>query len=451
MGSILWSAAAFVVAIGVLVAIHEYGHFWVARRLGIRVLRFSIGFGKPLWRHVGRDGVEYVVAAVPLGGYVKMLDEREGEVAPGEVSQAFNRQSVWARIAVAAAGPAANFLLAAVLYWLVFIVGTTGLKPVVDQPAPGSRAAAAGIVRGDEIQRIDGKTVSTFQVLRAEMIERALDSESLTLDVQRLDGSRRVATLVLSGVRVDPLVLFEDIGLNPFQPVIPAVLAEVLADGSAESAGLRAGDRLLDYDGTAIASWNQWVTWVRAHPGEVTQLGFERDGARRTTSLIIGAETAGGETTGRIGARVDVPARLWDNLTTEYRLGAVEAIPAAFAQTLRMSGLTLKLLWRMVLGDVSVKNVSGPIQIAQVAGYTASIGLVSFLNFVAIVSVSLFVLNLLPVPVLDGGHLLYYGVEVLKGSPLSEGAQVLGQKVGVTLIVALMGLAIYNDILSLIH
>lgn len=447
----LWSAAAFLVAIGALVAFHEFGHFWVARRLGIRVLRFSIGFGKPLWRHVGRDGVEYVVAILPLGGYVKMLDEREGDVAPGEAAQAFNRQPVWSRIAVAAAGPAANFLLAAVLYWLVFIVGTPGLKPIVDQPPPGSRAAAAGLERGDEVRSIDGTPVATFQALRAELIERALDSESLALDVLRPDGSHHAATLALAGVRVDPMVLFEDLGVNPYQPQIPAVLAEVLEGGSAISAGLQAGDRLLDYDGTPIESWNAWVAWVRAHPGEITQLGYEREGVRRTTSLIIGAEMVNGESTGRIGARVDVPARLWDNLTTEYRLDAAEAIPAAIAQTLRMSGLTLKLLWRMVVGDVSVKNVSGPIQIAQVAGYTASVGLVSFLNFVAIVSVSLFVLNLLPVPVLDGGHLLYYGVEAIKGSPLSEGAQVLGQKVGVTLIVALMGLAIYNDILSLIH
>lgn len=451
MLSFLWSVGSFVLAIGVLVAFHEFGHFWVARRLGIRVLRFSIGFGRPLWRRVGRDGVEYVIAALPLGGYVKMLDEREGEVTAADLPRAFNRQPVWSRIAVVAAGPAANFLLAVALYWLVFVLGSPGLKPVLDEPAPESRAAAAGLHRGDEILAINESPVPTFQVLRGELIERALDSESLELEVRNPEGQVRHATMALAGVRVDPIYLFQDMGLHPFQPEIPALLAEVIPGGAAEAAGLKAGDRLLDYDGAAISSWGPWAAWVRAHPGDMVTLGYERDGARQSVSLIVATELVDGENIGRIGARVDVPAGLWDNLMTEYRLDAMDAAPAAIAQTLHMSGLTLKLLWRMVLGDVSVKNVSGPIQIAQVAGYTASIGLVSFLNFVAIVSVSLFVLNLLPVPVLDGGHLLYYGVEAVKGSPLSEQAQVFGQKIGLVLIVALMGLAIYNDILSLIH
>ncbi len=451
MLSFLWSLGSFVLAIGVLVAFHEFGHFWVARRLGIRVLRFSIGFGRPLWRRVGRDGVEYVIAALPLGGYVKMLDEREGEVAAADLPRAFNRQPVWSRIAVVSAGPAANFLLAAALYWLVFVLGSPGLKPVVDEPAPESRAAAAGLQRGDEILAVNEIPVPTFQILRGELIERALDSESLQLEVRNPAGVVRQVTLALSGIRVDPIYLFQDLGVRPFQPEIPALLAQVIPGGAAEAAGLKAGDRLLDYDGTQISSWGSWAAWVRAHPGEIVTLGYDRAGVRQSVNVIVGSEVVDGESIGRIGARVDVPAGLWDNLMTEYRLDAVDAAPAAIAQTLRMSGLTLKLLWRMVLGDVSVKNVSGPIQIAQVAGYTASIGLVSFLNFVAIVSVSLFVLNLLPVPVLDGGHLLYYGVEAVKGSPLSEQAQVFGQKVGLVLIVALMGLAIYNDILSLIH
>lgn len=452
MLDVLWSAAAFIIAIGLLVAFHEYGHFWVARRLGVKVLRYSIGFGKPLWRRTGRDGVEYVLAAVPLGGYVKMLDEREGEVAPADLPRAFNRQNVWTRIAIVAAGPAANFLLAVVAYWLVFVAGVTGMKPILAEPPAASRAAAAGLKQNEEILRLNGEEVVTFQVLRTELINRALDASTVSLEVRAPDGSVRTVLLNLDGVRVDPEFLFDDLGVNPYQPALPPVLAEIVKGEAAETAGFKSGDRLLSYNGIAIQSWQQWAAWLRAHPGEMVTVQLERGGATLTLTPIVGSEPrSDGVTQGRFGARVDVPAGLWDNLTTEHRLNGLAAVPAAIAQTLRMSGLTLKMLWRMVLGDVSVKNVSGPIQIAQFAGYSASIGLVSFLSFIAIVSVSLFVLNLLPVPVLDGGHLLYFAVEVIKGSPLSERVQAMGQQVGITLLVALMGLAFYNDILSLIN
>jgi regulator of sigma E protease len=452
MLDVLWSVAAFVVALGVLVSFHEFGHFWVARRLGVKVLRYSIGFGKPLWRKTARDGVEYVIAAVPLGGYVKMLDEREGEVPPAELPRAFNRQSVWKRIAIVAAGPLANFLLAIAAYWAVYVAGVAGLKPIVAEPPANSRAAAAGLRGGEEILRLNGEDVPTWEILRTELIDRALDSESVTLEIRGAAGTVRSQHFDLSGVRVDPEFLFDDLGLNPFQPDIPPVLAEVVPGEAADLAGFMPGDRLLSFDGVPIRSWQQWAAWLRAHPGEAVEVEVQRRAERLRLTTIVGREPrADGTAQGRFGARVDVPAGLWDNLVTEHRLDLIAALPAAVAQTARMSGLTLKMLWRMVLGDVSVKNVSGPIQIAQFAGYTASIGLVSFLSFIAIVSVSLGVLNLLPVPVLDGGHLLYYVVEIVKGSPLSERAQAVGQQIGLTLLVALMGLAFYNDILRLIN
>ncbi len=444
MLEVAWSVAAFIVALGVLVSFHEFGHFWVARRLGVKVLRFSVGFGRALWSRRGADGVEYVIAAVPLGGYVKMLDEREAEVPAGEAPRAFNRQPVWKRIAIVAAGPLANFLLAIAMYWLVFVIGVPTFKPVVADPPAGSRAAAIGLQAGDEILAVDGRPVRTFPELRLDLIERALSGRPVELDIRKADGAKQARTLDLGGVRVDPQYLFDDLGLNQYPP--EPILGEITKGGAAEEAGLRSGDRVLSIDGRPVKDFQELLDWVRAHPGSAANFEVRRGERTLTLTAIIRSETDGDRTFGRLGAGVDVPDRLWEN----YRYSVWAAAPAAVAQTARMSALTLKMLYRMVLGDVSVKNVTGPIQIAQFAGYTASIGLVSFLSFIAIMSVSLAVLNLLPVPVLDGGHLLYYFVELAKGSPLSDRAQAVGQQVGLTLLIALMGLAFYNDILRLI-
>ncbi len=447
----LWSLGGFIITVGVLVAFHEFGHYWVARRCGVKVLRFSIGFGKPLWTHRARDGVEWVISAVPLGGYVKMLDEREGIVAPAELPHAFTQASVGRRMAIVAAGPVFNFGLAVALYWFVFVVGVQGLKPILAAPAAGSAAAQAHLLAGEQIVTIGVEPVPTWTELRTEVIEHALDRRPLPLTVKAPDGGLRQVNLPTAGARIDPEFLFDDLGLQPFQPRLPAVLDGLQPGEAAESAGFAPGDELLSFNGTAIDSWQQWALWVRAHPGEVVKLRFRRDGQELERTVILGRVEDAGKMIGRFGASVANPGDLWQDLRAVSRSGPLAAIPRAIAETWRMSSLTLRMLGRMVTGEVSVRNVSGPLQIAQVAGYSAQMGGIAFLSFMAVVSVSLGVLNLLPVPVLDGGHLLYYGVEALKGSPLSERAQEAGQRVGLSLLALLMGLAFYNDIVRLLN
>lgn len=451
MPDFLWSFGGFLLAIGVLVAFHEFGHYWVARRCGVKVLRFSIGFGRPLWTHRARDGVEWTLSAIPLGGYVKMLDEREGPVPPAERAMAFNNATVGKRFLIVAAGPAFNFLLAIAFYWLVLVMGVQGLKTLITAPVEGSAAAAAGLREGEEILSVAGEPTPTWIELRTELIDQALTGGRLPLEVRGADRSVRTVELDLSGVRVDPEYLFADVGLDPYEPPVPPVLARILPGSAAEAAGLRAGDRVLSLNDTPVTTRREMVKWLSARPDEVVRVGIQRGTEMLTVSAIVARTEEGGRVIGRIGVEIAASPDLWQDLRAESRLDPVAAVPAAVKQTWQMSALTLKMLWRMVLGDVSVKNISGPIQIAQVAGYSAQVGLVSFLSFLAVVSVSLGVLNLLPVPLLDGGHLLFYGIEAVKGSPLSDRAQEAGQRVGLTFLVLLMGLAFYNDVARLLN
>ncbi len=446
------NAGAFVVAIGILVAFHEFGHFWMARKLGVKVLRYSIGFGKPLLTRRGKDGCEYVLAAVPLGGYVKMLDEREGEVPAAEAHLSFNRQSPYRRFAIVAAGPLANFLLAIVFFWMVYVLGQPGLKPVVAAPPAQSAAAKAGIEAGEVITRINGEPVATWNALRTALLEKVVDRHTLQLELQRSvsDPSSRTLAVALDSVRMDPEFLFQDLGLSPFQPKVEPVISAVEPGGAAEQAGFKAGDKLLSRDGVAIEDWQEWALWVRANAGAVPLVAFERDGQVLTLKPLLATIEENGTRMGRFGARIELPREASSELLAEDRLSVIAAVPAAIEQTWRMSALTLKMFGRMFTGEVSVKNVSGPLQIAEAAGFTASIGAPAFLSFLALVSVSLGVLNLLPVPLLDGGHLIYYTVEIIKGSPLSEAVMQAGQKVGLTFLILLMGLAFYNDISRLI-
>jgi regulator of sigma E protease len=446
----LISIPSFIFAIAVLVAVHEWGHYWVARRLGVRVLRFSIGFGSRLWGWRGRDGTEYWISAVPLGGYVKMLDEREGPVAPEEAHRAFNRQPVGTRMLIVAAGPLLNFLFAIVAYWAIFMIGIPGLKPLLAEVPADSAAYRAGLRGGEEIVEVDGTAVVTWNELRTELLKSALRTPTVRVRARDADGGSSEYLLSLDGLSADPEVLFPALGMTPYQPPVSPLIGTVEAGSPAEQAGLRPGDRILAVDGQAVADWSALVDWIRAHPGASTRLEVQRGDGTIELPITIGAVGEGTARSGRIGAGVDVDPDLWQDLRAVRKYGPLQAIPAAVVQTWDLSVLTLKLMGRMLTGEVSWRNVSGPIQIAQFAGYTASVGLVSFLGFLALVSVSLGVLNLLPVPVLDGGHLLYYGLELVRGKPLSEPAQILGQKVGIVLLLALMCVAFYNDIARLL-
>lgn len=440
---------SFIVAIGILVTVHEFGHFWVARRVGVRVLRFSIGFGRPLWRRVGRDGVEYVVASLPLGGYVKMLDEREGDVPPEEADRAFNRKPLWARNAVILAGPAFNFLFAILVYWAIFIAGTTALAPVLGPVATDSPAAEAGFRAGDELLAIGGEPVRTWNEAVITLLDQGVGADRLVFEVQTSDGAQASRTLDLTSVAPfgEDRDLLEALGFSPFMPRIDAVLGEVPADGPAGNAGLRTGDRIESLNGEPIDDWRSLVEAVQSRPGETVTIAFRRDGELRTVTLTLDRrETNAGEI-GRIGAGPQVEGDPYASMRREIRYNPAEAAWQATVETWDLSVLTLKMLWKMVIGEASVKNLSGPINIAQFAGQSAELGLTPFLKFLAVVSISLGILNLLPVPVLDGGHLLFNGIEWARGKPLSEQAQGVGVQIGLVLLFMLMALAFYNDIL----
>ncbi len=455
--SVITSLAAFIVAIGVLVSVHEFGHYWVARRLGFKVLRYSLGFGRPLWMRHGRgpDRIEYVLAAIPLGGYVRLLDEREGPLPPGEEHRAFNRRPPLARIAVLLAGPGANFLFAILAYWLLFVQGVPGLKPVIGEVAPGTHAAEAGLAAQDEILRVGGDAAPTRQAAVLAILEQVVDGGRVALEVQGADGRiRRVEIAVPESERrglTEPGILMRGLGFSFWYPPQPVVVAELTAGDPAELAGIRAGDRIVEVDGVAVADYAQFVTLIRARPGKETRVVAMRGGERVAFDLVPRATVEEGQTIGRIGlgAARDGGAGFPARMQTVERYGPVAAIAPAVRETWHKTALTVHFLWRMVTGDVSTKNISGPINIAQYAGITVSEGFVYYLGFLALVSISLAVLNLLPVPVLDGGQVAYQLAEMAKGAPLSMQAQVIGQKVGIAMLVALMGFAFYNDITRL--
>ena len=446
----LYSVLSFVLAIGVLVTVHEYGHYWVARRAGVKVLRFSVGFGRPLW--VWRSGVdrtEYVIAAIPLGGYVKMLDEAEGDVAPEERHRAFNRQSLLKRCAVVMAGPAANFLFAAFAYALTFMIGVSGLKAIVGEVDAGSVAARAGLEAGQQIVAVGGRETRTWEAAVQAILGQSLNRGPARVSVRGDDGMVHELTLDLSTVGVDDLSrgqFFRALGLEPGRPSIPARIGSVEPDGAAARGGLMAGDLVLQADAAPVADWSEWVRLVRERVQQPMQVLVERDGVRLTLAITPARAVSGDVVHGRIGAGVaDPEAAMHDYYVTE-RLLPWDAVARGVVRTADVSLLTLRMLWRMLLLEVSVENLSGPISIAQYAGVSAQIGLTRFLEFLAIVSVSLGILNLLPIPLLDGGHLLYYLAEAVRGRPLSEAAQFAGQRLGIALLVGLMGLAFYNDL-----
>lgn len=440
---------AFLVVIFVLVIVHEYGHYLAARLSGVKVLKFSIGFGKPLVsRRIGRDGTEWSIGALPLGGYVKMLDEREGAVASHELHRAFNRASVWRRMAIVVAGPLANFLLAIVIFWALFIHGVPASKPILGEPAQGTPAALAGLRDGDEVARIDGNLVRTFTDLRLALTEAAAEKSRPVLELA--NGERReldLGRLPESYVEGDSKVL----GFQPYVPPLPPVVGSLQPGGVAEKAGLKPGDRILAVDGQPVTYWQDFERLVRARPGMAIELQLEAGTERRVLRLTPAALTENGKQIGRIGVMARIDTALFAPYQTEERYPPLQAIGQAASTTWDTALFSLKMLGRMVLGQVSWRNLSGPISIADYAGQTAQQGLLSFVSFLAIISIGLGVINLLPIPLLDGGHLMYYFVEIFQGKPVSERVMELGARIGMAIIGALIFLALYNDVLRLLN
>ena len=443
--TILW----FLVAIGILVVVHEFGHYLAARLAGVKVLRFSVGFGKPLVsRRFGRDRTEWTLSALPFGGYVKMLDEREGEVPAAEAHRSFNRATVWRRIGIVSAGPIANFLLAIVFYWALLVHGLPALKPLIGEPPAGSPAAQAGLVAGDEIRRVNGVETQSFQDLRLALLRAGVAGDGLTLELAdgrsvRLDA-QPMDTENLERDTLRPL------GIVRYDPEIEPVIGQVLPDGAAARAGMQPDDRLIAANGKPVENWQDWVNVVRQHPSRILRIEFVRQGQRGELSVVPDTVDEAVQRIGKIGAGPKIDEAVLATLMTEVRYGPLDALWQGAVKTWDMSLFTLEMMGRMVLGQVSWKNLSGPLTIADYAGQSASLGWISFVGFLALVSVSLGVLNLLPIPLLDGGHLMYYVAEVFTGRPVSERTMEIGGRIGMALLLLLMSFALFNDLQRLI-
>jgi regulator of sigma E protease len=447
--NLLQTIVAFVVALGVLIVVHEYGHYIVARLCGVKVLRFSVGFGRALvtWR-LGADRTEWVIAAIPFGGYVKMLDEREGEVAPAELPRAFNRQRVWQRFAIVIAGPLFNFAFAVLVYAGLFMYGLPEARPLLANPPPNTLAAAAGVRAGDTVRAIDGEAIGTWQELRWRVLQAALQREPVRLETQDERGHIAEVTLDLRGfptAEVESDVL-ERVGLRLYRPPLPPILGQIVPGGAAERAGLAPGDRIVRADGAPLDSWESFVNVIRSRAGMPLSLTIERAGVQRTIEVVPDAVNAAGARIGRIGAGPQQPEGYADKLLVRVKYGPIESLGRAIAKTVDISVFSLKMLGKMLIGEVSWRHLSGPVTIADFAGQSASLGWISYLTFLALISISLGVLNLLPIPLLDGGHLMYYAIEIVKGKPVSERFMELGQRVGLALLLVMMAFAFYNDL-----
>ncbi len=452
--SIAWYALWFIVAVSLLVTVHEFGHYWVARRLGFKVLRFSVGFGKPLFKRVaGPDRTEYVLAMLPLGGYVKLLDEREGPVPAYELARSFTRKPPWQRILVLLAGPAFNVAFAILVLWgMLWVRGVIEeTKPVVGDVVQSSVAARAGLRSGDQIVSIDRHSVIGRRDVVFGLLDAISANGAAVLAVRGSDGTPRIATLSVGDSEArrrltEPSALFKGLGFDFWEPKVPAVIGEVAADGPAARAGLKRGDRIIAVNGKPVADFRELAAATGAtHPGDSITVGFTRGATEQSARIAVGANKVEGRTVGFIGVRPASP-KIPESMIVRTQLTPVTALGVAASEAWGMTVLQARLVWRMVRGQVSLKNLSGPLSIAEFAGESAQDGVTPFLSFLVLISLSLGFLNLLPIPILDGGQVVFQLVEWLKGSPLSERAQAFGQQVGIALLVLLMGVALYNDI-----
>ncbi len=449
---ILW----FLLALGILVTFHEFGHFYIARRCGVKVLRFSVGIGKPLYTWVDRHGTEFSVAAIPLGGYVKMLGEREGEVAAEELSQAFTQKTVWQRMAIMVAGPVANFILAIIFYIILAILGLKGLAPVIGDIKAGSLADQAGLNKNEEIVSIDGELTPTWSLVFEQLMTKIGDTGSLNIETRMFDGSsnnidltsRKIIMLEQWLKDADQPNVLQELGLEPVQPLTDWVITQVVPGGAAEKAGIRQGDKLLAADGKDLTVWSEWVKYVQERPGQAITLDISRDNRIQTLTIVPELIVEDGAKIGKVGLGASFQ---WpEGMVREIHFSLFESIAYGFTKTWEQAQVILSFLKKLILLDISIKNMGGTFTIAQVAGDTAAAGLTYYLSFLAALSVSLGVFNLLPIPVLDGGHLLFYIIEAVKGKPLPEKIQLVGYQIGLFIVVSVMIIAHYNDIVRLL-
>jgi len=454
--SVLHNIFFFIVAIGVLVTFHEFGHYWVARKMGVRVLRFSVGFGKPLFtwvRTVGKDEIEYVIAAIPLGGYVKMLDEREGDVKEEDRKFAFNNKPLPQRAAIVAAGPVFNFILAIIFYWFIFVLGVTVDRPLIGPPQANSIADIAGFSVKDEILKVQDVEIKSWNAFRLAILEQGLDGGSLDILVKDKDGTRYTRSMELGETKLldDEGDILTKLGFSQWWPDLPPEIGGVIDGGAAEKAGMQAGDIIRLVNNEPVEDWRTIVEMIKSSNEKTMHFVIERSGENKEIIVTPEVSEINGERRKYVGIYQKYPEGLKDELQVRLEYNVFEALPLALKKTWDMSSLTLRVLWKMVAGEASLKNISGPVTIATYAGVTANIGLTTFIGFLAVISVSLGVLNLLPIPILDGGHLFYYLIEAIKGSPVSEAFEMRGQQIGIALLAMLMFIALFNDLQRLLQ
>ena len=446
MLAFLWSLGAFIVALGILVAVHEWGHFYVARRCGVQVERFSVGFGKPIWRKRSKSGTEYVIAMIPLGGYVRMLDGRIDDVPPELESKAFNNKPVLQRMAVIAAGPGINFIFAFFALWIMYLVGLETVKPVVKSVESESIAAVAGVQAGDEIVKVGNRITPDWEAVNLEIVSK-IGADRASITVKNSAGVEKELTFTLKSWNFDPDIEspLSSLGLKPFRPD-PTLNVAFVGEGSpAQTAGLMVGDEIRALNGEELSSWENLVNVIVDNPGQEISLEIERNGQQQTISATIARRDTPQGQTGYLG--VSPSFEPWpEGYVFTHQYGIIEAIERALDKTWRLMTLSIEMIGKLLTGDVSVKNLSGPISIAQGAGTSAGYGFAYFLSFLALISVNLGIINLLPLPMLDGGHLMFYFVELVTGRPVSETVQEWGYRIGGVLLFMIMGIAIFNDI-----